>query len=396
MRCRLMLVCAIACLVFQSSVFQTGRAAELERELETLRSVGPKGAGHTQAIRAWKEVVQADARALPTVLASMDGAGILASNWIRSAAETIADRQLKAGTALPTDALDAFVRDTSHSPRSRRLAFEILVRVDDAARERIIPGLSQDPSLELRRDAIAMTIDRANKLEQTDKRAASGAYQDAFVNARDVDQIKAIATALAKLNVSVDLPAHFGFIMNWNLIGPFDNKDKRGFDVAYAPENEIKLTAEHMGVEGKVIWKRHTTREDFGVVDLTVALAKHKGAICYAFNEFNSASERDCELRIGCINANKVWLNGKLITTNEVYHAGQDIDQYRGVGRLRKGKNQILVKICQNEQTENWAQKWEFQLRICDELGTAILDTGRTIPKAAVNESVDTGSIAVR
>ena len=33
----------------------------------------------------------------------------------------------------------------------------------------------------------------------------------------------------------------------------------------------------------------------------------------------------------------------------------------------------ILVKACQNEQTEKWTVEWEFQLRVCDSTGTAIL-----------------------
>jgi hypothetical protein len=32
----------------------------------------------------------------------------------------------------------------------------------------------------------------------------------------------------------------------------------------------------------------------------------------------------------------------------------------------------ILVKCCQNEQTETWTVEWQFQLRISDENGTAI------------------------
>jgi hypothetical protein len=32
-----------------------------------------------------------------------------------------------------------------------------------------------------------------------------------------------------------------------------------------------------------------------------------------------------------------------------------------------------LLKICQNEQTEEWAQNWAFQFRVCDAIGTAVL-----------------------
>jgi hypothetical protein len=39
---------------------------------------------------------------------------------------------------------------------------------------------------------------------------------------------------------------------------------------------------------------------------------------------------------------------------------------------LKVGRNEILVKVCQNEQKEDWAQLWSFQLRVCDNLGGAI------------------------
>ena len=41
------------------------------------------------------------------------------------------------------------------------------------------------------------------------------------------------------------------------------------------------------------------------------------------------------------------------------------------------GINTILVKACQNAQTQSWANKWSLQMRVCDELGTAILSTDR-------------------
>ena len=48
------------------------------------------------------------------------------------------------------------------------------------------------------------------------------------------------------------------------------------------------------------------------------------------------------------------------------------MDQYSGRGTLKKGRNEVLVKVCQNEQTDAWAQRWDFQLRVCDELGGAV------------------------
>ena len=62
---------------------------------------------------------------------------------------------------------------------------------------------------------------------------------------------------------------------------------------------------------------------------------------------------------------------------NEVYHAGNEFDQYVAAGHLKKGKNVILLKILQNKQAETWAQDWSFQFRVCDKIGTAVLAKNR-------------------
>jgi len=49
------------------------------------------------------------------------------------------------------------------------------------------------------------------------------------------------------------------------------------------------------------------------------------------------------------------------------------IDQYRVRAELKPGANTILLKLCQNEQTEDWAQRYEFQLRVCDPSGIGIV-----------------------
>ena len=51
---------------------------------------------------------------------------------------------------------------------------------------------------------------------------------------------------------------------------------------------------------------------------------------------------------------------------------GTRVDQFILDGDLRKGKNQIMVKVCQNEQTQPWTKQWEFCLRVTDPSGRAI------------------------
>lgn len=357
-------------------------AAEVQPLLRTIRQVGPMGAGHREAVAAWKELSQADLSQLTAVLAGIEGANPLAANWIRSAAETIADRQIRAGRPLPLADLERFALDTKQAPQARRMAYEWLAKAPD----RLIPGLLNDPSVEFRRDAVARLIEEADPLFDAKKNEEAVAiYQRAFHGARDLDQIQHLTKRLRELKQPVDLQTHFGFITNWKLIGPFDNVDKKGFAVAYPPERAVDFSATYEGKEGPVKWIEHQTQDDYGMVDFNKAIGKHMGVVGYAATEYESPREQTVELRLGCINANKLWLNGKLIDEHEVYHAGTKVDQYAQRVTLKPGKNLILVKVCQNEQKDDWAQNWQFQLRVCDATGTAILAANR--PATIKNEA---------
>ena len=113
------------------------------------------------------------------------------------------------------------------------------------------------------------------------------------------------------------------------------------------------------------------------MVDFNQLFSPLKEVVGYAHTEFNSAKARDAQLRLGCKNAWKIWLNGELIFGRDEYHRGIRIDQYILPVELEEGKNTLLVKACQNEQTQDWTVQWQFQLRITDEAGTAILSTDR-------------------
>ena len=86
----------------------------------------------------------------------------------------------------------------------------------------------------------------------------------------------------------------------------------------------------------------------------------------------DSDKEQPVEIRCGCINGLKVFLNGKEVFAREEYHHGMRFDQYVGKGTLKPGKNEVLVKVVQNDQKEPWAQVWQFQLRMCDATGGAL------------------------
>lgn len=370
-------------LVFCAAPSSRGEDAAVAKQIDIIRAVGPKGKGHKEASVAAVQLQKSGIENLTQVLAGMDGANPLATNWLRGVAEAIALSHVEQGKELPIAELEKFFAQTKHSPRGRRLAYELIASVDPMAEQRLIPPLQTDPSLELRYDAIRLAMEKGAKLEKEDKEAATKLYREAFANVREVEQTKQLAAKLKELGETVDMPTRMGFVVDWRLIGPFDNSQDLGWDKAFEPEKKVDFAAECKGVSGPVKWIEHHTDDEFGNVDLNAVLGKHKGAIAYAAAEFISDKDQTVDIRLGCINANKIWVNGELVTANRVYHTGMVIDQYQGQAKLKKGKNLILVRISQNEQTEPWAQDWKFQLRVSDALGGPILAQDRVVPKTA-------------
>jgi len=319
------------------------------------------------ASKAIKLLSKANDVTLIQTLTAMKGATPVGRNWLLGLANSLYGKSGKSQTAE----LSKFLADANQDGEARYLVFQWLTTNNAILRKELLAKMNQDSSPELR----FLAIDEAMKVKLEDKDLS--VLLDA---ARHPSQVVSIIEKLKEFGVIIDQSKQLGFLHEWRLIGPFDNVGTANFDKVFPVETEwAKGTVkdEYQGKTEAVKWKQHTTTEPDGVVDLAELYAKEKGCIIYAAAEFKSDKDQDAEVRLGCINGNKIWVNGKLVTSNEVYHTGTQIDQYAEPIRLRAGKNQILVKVCQNEQKEQWAQDYKFQLRICDSTGKAILTKGR-------------------
>jgi hypothetical protein len=368
-------------------IYATGTctAATLEKNIAAIRAVGPEGQGHSAAIAAMKELSVGPADSLFPLLNAFDDASPLAINWLRGAVDAVADRELKSTGHLPAAKLEAFIKDTSRRAEARRLGYEWLIKVDPAAADRLIPSMIKDASPEFRRDAVQRLIKLATGAQdEKQPERALKLYREALAGAVDDDQVKAIVTPLREMGQTIDLQKHFGFLTEWSIAGPFDNTGLKGFDTVYAPEKEIDLATTYDGKEGPVTWKKVSTADEYGVLNIAKQLSPFKGAAMYATTTFDSDKARPVEFRLGTPNAWKLWVNGKLVFARDEYHRGVQLDQYSVKTDLKKGPNVILLKVCQNEQTEEWAQDYKYQIRICDSTGAAILPS----PAAATSQVV--------
>lgn len=341
--------------------------------LKTIKAVGKEGKGNAEAAKAWKGLVALGSDALLDTLAAMDDASPVALNWLHSAVDAIAQTATASGKRLPVDKLEAFLNDHKHNGKARKLAFDWLTRTDKSAPDRLLPGMVDDPGVELRRDAVAVLITSALEKVEKDKAGATAAFQKILLHARDEDQVKKTADQLKKLGVDVNLTKQFGFLTQWQLVGPFDNVKGVGFSTPYPPEKGFQPDASYESKDKeKVTWKAHTTELPMGLVDINKIYGNLKGAIVYAYTAVDSPAEQPVDLRAGSFNALRMYLNGKEVYFREEYHHGMTMDQHIAKGLLRKGKNEILIKVCQNEQKDSWATNWGFQFRVCDSLGTPV------------------------
>lgn len=349
-------------------------ADDLEKNIQAFLAIGEQGVGHDQATPALRSLANQPASALLPLLHGMDQANPLAANWFRGAFESIADRHLKSGTLALQPELEAFALDRSHVPEARQLAFDWLVKLDATASDRLVPGMVDDPSTEFRRAGVQRLLDGAAKANEAKNADASkDLYGQAFRAALDPDQLDLAFDRLTELGEQPDLKKQLGLLNRWWLIGPFDHRSGIGFNAAYPPETEIELQKKYAGTEGEVSWAEKSTDHRHALLDLNNLLGPHKGAVVYAYQEFASDRDQPVEIRLGTPNGWKLWINGEPAFAHEEYHQTSRLDQYRTPVTLKAGTNRILLKLCQNEQTQDWAQRFEFQIRVCDGAGTAVL-----------------------
>ena len=372
------LLTASATLLLLTASVPADAAAPAEL-ISAIKSVDKKGKGNRAAGQAVAELTGSAPAVLLPLLAAFRNANPLATNYLRSAAETIVDRSIAAKKKLPRKKLEAFITDRKNDPQARRLAFEIVERVDATVVDRLIPGMLTDPNPVFRRQAVARLLDLANRLQKENQQdLARSLYKRTLQGATDDDQVKTIAKLLRKMGEKVDLPRHFGFLTNWHIVGPFDNTGSKGFNVVYPPEKQVDLKAKLKGKLGPATWKSYKTKHDFGIVDIAKQISPYKGAVMYCSTVFESKTPRSIQFRLGTPNAWKLWINGRQVFANEEYHRGMKLDQYSVPVTLRAGSNTILLKICQNEQDQDWAQRYQFQVRTCDVSGIAVLSADRS------------------
>jgi hypothetical protein len=347
-------------------------ADSIDDDIAVITKSGPNGAGASAARDAAKRLTQAGLPVLPRLLVAMDTPNVVAANWYRSVFDALVQKELaREKGELPKDEFVAFVTDGRRQGRARRLVLDVLDRLDPAYRAQFIPTRLDDP--EFREEAVAAVLaqgDGAKK--QNDLEGARRLWMSAFRAARTSDQLTPLASRLQAAGEKVNVTEQMGFVVDWQLLGPFDAPGKTGFAKAFAPETAVDLKAEYPGKSGEPIrWKPFHIPDPLGQADLIKAIAAEKEAVGYAYTEIRVENETKAQVRCGADDNISVWLNGEKAFAREQWLNGTRLDRFVAPVTLKAGINRVLVKICQGPQHSDpeVPNNWSFQLRFCDAEG---------------------------
>ncbi len=398
---------------------QTAPADEVDGRIATIAAVGSQGKGSADARKACRELASLGPEILPRLLLAMDTPNVVAANWFRAAYEQIVAKEMARELArekptLPVAAFQAYVRDSHREGRARRLALELLDRIDPSFKPALLPTLLDDP--EFRDDAVAFLLKQGDTFAAQKKEpAAKRAYLSAFQHARNVDQVTTAARKLEALGEKVSIPVHLGFVTDWSLIGTFPAPGMSGYGTPFPPETAVDLrslllctkkgtdpgtdplpkeqpksrtttgaVSVPFSVQCRSIlqtaekkelrWVPHQTADPFGTVDLVKALGPVNEAVGYAYTEIDLPKGDKAQLRCSADDCLAVWLNGEKVFGRDMWLNGTRFDRFITPIALKAGRNRILVKVCQgpHHRDPSVGNAWTFQLRLCSPDGQGL------------------------
>jgi HEAT repeat protein len=144
------------------------------------------------------------------------------------------------------------------------------------------------------------------------------------------------------------------YVMDWEVSGPYMQEGKNYsdlFDIPFAPEvsggKGAKWRKMSEGMDSDRPW----------YLDLLKALNGGEQRVAYLRTKLQWSGHRQVKLWIGSDDGNKVWVNDKLVNSNNVARSFAP-DQDSASVTLKKGENTIMMKITQNNMP------WGASLRI--------------------------------
>ena len=228
---------------------------------------------------------------------------------------------------------------------------------EDVARRRAEAG-----SLAGRAEAIVPLLGLLEDWESVDDRGSIDALLDGVRNdPKQRADVRARAAWLRAITLEregkpVDARAlrmSLGLVVDWRVIGPFDNDGRGAFAEVLPPEADlakaIDETHEYAGRGRAVKWRalpESLLVQGMLPIDAALRPADNSAAMLTTF--VNSSRAQDVALHLGSTGAIKVWVNGQVVFARDVYRTVR-FDQDVAGAHLVAGWNRVTIKLCAAE-----------------------------------------------
>lgn len=150
-----------------------------------------------------------------------------------------------------------------------------------------------------------------------------------------------------------------GFVLDWFLTGPVQDRDGQGLGRELEPERKIDLDKVWRIGPRRYRWKELPDLTLDGKVNLLPVFRRGARVLAYAYTEIEVDADREVLFKMGSDDGMACWVNGERV---HYVLAGRSlvIDEDVKKVKLRKGRNRVLLKI------QQVGGDWGFALRITD------------------------------
>ena len=275
-----------------------------------------------------------------------------------------AKKRLEAGEKDRSHAMYASALEVATASGQRSEALAGLIAAGGTKAIDTVAGLVKDPILGA--DASKSLVELAAKLgAEGDKdradRVLTGIVKGEFppaMKTRAIEELKKLGRD------PQDLLRGQGYIVDWWLIGPMADRDGRGLEEVYFPEEVIDLENEQRIGPRRFRWKKPGGISLDGRIQLVPEFRRSDRMVAYAYAEVFAPEATEAVFKMGSDDGIACFLNKKRIHLAKGPRSLAP-DQDSIPVKLEKGKNQVLLKIA------NDSGEWGFAFRITDPSGKA-------------------------
>lgn len=161
-----------------------------------------------------------------------------------------------------------------------------------------------------------------------------------------------------------------GYLIDWQIVGPFENAGRVGQAAVYQPETTpYAATQTFVGkLPGEPLaWRKfvHAEAPRGAFVNFADLLHPYEQATAYATVWIKAAKAGPAVLHLGAPGAYKVWLDGALVGEGGTYRTPTPLQEAHGM-QLSAGWHRLLIKVGSDEGL------WGFYARISDARGAPL------------------------